>query len=344
MQKTLRNQLIWLALILTGFTSWAAVGGMTGGVKVKSLSGSVQVEASKDTWRPLGAAEALSDGQRLRLAEKATLVLLFRFDGHREVAEGPGDLVVGRRSCQFTGAGNLQAFDYRNRPVAVTTSGNIGVVGGRVERTRGYPPIQKPITQPVPSVTVNTEVKPPVMAMAIRSLLPPQTTYGLHWDGTSWLVDTSSNFAGIVQVEDLEEGKVVASRAMEPGSRWTLENLDLQPGRQYRVRGGPSLSPGGGQTFRALSAREQADLRDLQIQLARTPQEHLQRMDQFAQLGLFHQAVREGEALLLVESPQVDNEAILQAVYDLHQTVLQDKASADYWLDWGRSRNFSVQP
>lgn len=328
------QKIIWVILTLTCLTAWAAVGGLTGGVKVKSLSGKVQVE-SETGWRPLQAGEALVDGQRLQLAENSTLQLIYRFDGHREIARGPGEVVVGSRSCSFQGKGNLKAFDYRNRPVAITTTANIGVVGGRVERTRGIP---KPIT----SLQLETASTP--MVMATRELAPPQVTYGLAWNGESWMVETTSDFAGIVQVEDLELGRVVASRSMEASDRWQLENLELSPGSQYRVRAGSSLGLAGGQTFRALSSQEQRELRDLQIRVARSPQEHLQRMDQFAELGLFHWAAREGEALLQSESPQVQNEAILQAVYDIYQTILQDKAAADYWLDWGRSRNLTVQP
>jgi hypothetical protein len=166
----------------------------------------------------------------------------------------------------------------------------------------------------------------------------------LTWNRDAWKVETTSDFEGIVQVEDLEEGRVVASRTMDASDDWSLDELDLRPGRQYRLRGGPSLQMAGGQTFRALSPSEQTELRDLQIRVARSPQDHLQRMDQFARLGLFHQSAQEGEALLQSESSQIQKEAILQAVYDIYETILQDKAAADYWLQWGRSRELSIQP
>lgn len=336
MHTSLQKSLLWAVLMLTCLTSWAAVAGLTGGVKVKSLSGSVQVQ-SEAGWRPLQIGEALSDGQRLRLAEGSDLQMIFRFDGHREIARGPGDLIVRSRNCEFAGKGELKAFDYRNRPVAITTSANIGVVGGRVESTRSAGP-PKPIAQ------LQLETRPAALALATRDLSLPQATYGLAWNGDTWRVETASDFEGIVQIEDLEEGRVVASRSMDAGDRWTLDELDLSPGRQYRLRGGPSLMMAGGQTFRALSPSEQTELRDLQIRLARSPQEHLQRMDQFARLGLFHRSAQEGEALLQSESSQIQKEAILQAVYDIYETVLQDKAAANYWLQWGRDRNLSVQP
>lgn len=169
---------------------------------------------------------------------------------------------------------------------------------------------------------------------------PLSLPYQLDWNGEVWIFQAGKSFQGTVLLEDLENGLVLEALEMRPGQTWKLSSLDLQPGRQYRLRGESPSGRLGGLTFRALSRVEQELLVGL---LNQDSGPGLERMDAFASLGLFHLAVKEAERLLsLSHSPQ--RPALWQAIYDLNLTVLQDQKAAQDCLDRAKLEGVRLQP
>lgn len=291
------------------------------GVVVSACQGKVQVQAGS-AWRPLRRGEQLSEKARVRLAAGAHLTLMYRSDGHREEAQGPGELTVGKEFALLAGTGTVQRFDFHHRPIEVPRSGMTDAVGGAVTNTITLRPA--PIT--------SMAFPAPVVQQAPLSAIEP-APLALAWQDERMSLISLTPFRG--QAVILDGGSELATLPVTSDLPLDLEGLNLQDGTLYLVRLMEEGELRGTLTFRRLDAEEQQQLLDLSLVGGHS----LDRMEQFSQLGQYHRAVQEGESLLQ-EHPSAE---VLQLVYDLNRDILQDSRQSAYWKAWAEAHELPLK-
>lgn len=306
----------------------AALASMRGAV-VSDCKGKVQVQAGS-VWRPLRRGEQLSEKTRVRLWPGAQVSLLYRSDGHREQAQGPGDLLIGKEYASLAGGGKVQRFDFHHRPIEVPTSGGTDAVGGAVSNTSPMPaPMVLRPGSPITSMAVRTvQVVPPAV------IEPAPLALAWQDEKLSLIAPLQgATFRGQVVISD--GASEVASLSVSSDQPLDLDALDLQDDTLYLVRLVEEGQLRGTLTFRRLDTEEQQRLLDLNLVSGHS----LERMEQFCQLGQYRRAVQEGEGLLR-DAP---SEQVLQLVYDLNRDILQDPRQAAYWKAWAEANELPLK-
>lgn len=320
------------------------------GAKVTHLQGQVQVKESS-VWRLLQEGEQLAESTLLRLAQGAHLSLRFRSDGHREEAQGPGEMVVGKEQG---GSAKVERYGFRNRPLQIPRSGGLDAVGGSVANASFTRPA-KPITEMPGSPIIMPS--PPSMTTRGGPHFPPDLSpplpapMELAWDsdGPSLTHPTQGGLQvgefgvrGVLFEGDRELDRV----AMRRDQPFRFQDQALQPDRLYRVQFEEDGVYQGAMTFRLLDAEERGELEKLSAPVFGTGQ-HLERMDRFSELGEYHLACEEGKRWLFDTNPKDDPEktaAILQVVYDMSRDMLKDTRQVEYWQAWAEVNKVSLIP
>ncbi|ODT62735.1 hypothetical protein ABS71_15300 [bacterium SCN 62-11] len=336
------------------------------GAKVTRLQGQVQVQQSS-VWRLLQEGEQLAENTLLKLTRGAHLTLRYRSDGHREEAQGPGQLVVGK--AETSGGAKVERFGFTSRPLQIPRSGGMDAVGGMVDNTskRAAPPPGMMAVRPIPTI-----VKPTTASLPEPPTLQPAAPIGSPRGGTSenfppqlqepdpaplavvWGTEgpTLSNpHSGALQIgafrgevivfqDDVEVGRArVTDDAPFPLERYAAESDGL-----FRVELSDEGAPRGSMTFRALDSDEREELKQLSaLGESASPEEHLRRMDRYSALGAYHQAAEEGKKWILASEPDKAG-AVLQVVYDLNRDLLKDPRQTEFWKDWAELKHVPLIP
>lgn len=329
------------------------------GAKVTRLQGQVQVKESS-VWRLLKEGEQLAELTLLKLSQGSHLSLRFRSDGHREEAEGPGELTVGSKDA--TGGAKVERFGFRNRALEIPRSGGLDAVGGSVANAsfRLRQPVtaapDSPIPMPSPGVGVGSALPDPSSRKGPQ--FPPDlqepgpAPMDLAWESSGpSLVDPN---AGTVQLGEsrgqafLFEGERELARVvLKKDQPWRFDDCSLQPGRLYRVAFEDQGVPKGSMTFRLLDSEEQQQAQSLALAEKIPLEQRLERMDGYSELGEYHKACEEGKRWLFATDPLKDPEktaAVLQVVYDLSRDMLKDSHQTEYWTDWAEVNKVSLLP
>lgn len=316
------------------------------GAKVTRLQGQVQVKESS-VWRLLKEGEQLAESTLVKLAQGSHLSLRYRADGHREEAQGPGELRVGKGD--LNGAGKLERFGFKNRTLQIPRSGGLDAVGGSVANAaKTYPRPSAQITQsPVPSAVL--PVKPvsdgsrdPDLRLRSDLAEPEPIPLELAWDSSiPSLVDPNS-FGVVVgggqRQAVLFQGDAELARLPVPRDRpLDLAAFASQPDSLYRIELNDGGFHQGSLTFRVLEQDEAKQLSELKLAVNVSLDQRLERMDRFSELGQYHLVAEEGGRWLRDSDPLKDPQktaAVLQLVYDVNRDILRDSRQTKYWIDW----------
>ena len=329
------------------------------GAKVTRLKGQVQVKQSS-VWRLLKEGEQLAESTLVKLAQGSHLSLRYRHDGHREEAEGPGQMIIGKGG--LTGAGKLESFGFKNRPLEVPRSGGLDAVGGAVANANPMPmPVATlhpgaPITHPVemtpdPVPDGGSSTKIPRLRNGQRGLekqypiaveLPEPLPMTLAFDSnTPQLVAPNSGpfrVGGFQGQAVLFEGDTEVTRLpVAKDQSLDLTAYAVNPDSLYRVALEEEGLSRGSMTFRVLEPEEARELLELTLETEVPVERRLERMDRFSDLGQFHRAAEEGSRWLkeahTLEQPE-ETAAVLQLVYDINRDMLHDASQTAYWAEW----------
>ncbi|MCW5867827.1 MAG: hypothetical protein KIS61_11245 [Candidatus Eremiobacteraeota bacterium] len=321
------------------------------GAKVTRLQGQVQVKESS-VWRLLREGEQLAESTLLKLSQGSRLSLRFRSDGHREEAQGPGELIVGQEDV--AGGAKVERFGFRNRPLQIPRSGGLDAVGGSVANAAPRP--VHPIAPATPSAAASVlpdlgrSRKGPQFPPAL--LEPGPAPMVLAWEPAGpGLVDPG---AGGIRVGDFrlqavlcEGDRELARLALHRDQPVRFDEYSLQPDRLYRVEFEEEGVPKGSMTFRLLDSEEQRELLNLALADDIELEQRLERMDHYSDLGEFHLACEEGKRWLFASDPEANPEktaAVLQVVYDMNRDLLKDARQTEYWQDWAELNKVSLIP
>ncbi len=348
-------------LVILALSTVAAYGQQPSlqGAKVTRLQGQVQVKESS-VWRLLTEGEQLAELTLLRLSQGSHLSLRFRSDGHREEAQGPGDMVVGKDDVG--GGVKVERFGFRNRPLEIPRSGGLDAVGGSVanasfRRMRLRTPITSPMPPP-PSAAVDapfldraTSLRGPQFPPNLQEPGPAPLT--LAWDSSGPSL-VSPNSGGIqvgekfrVRATLFEGDREIARVALHRDQPLRFADHALQTDRLYRVQFDDEGVPKGSMTFQLLDPEEQQEVLTMALVALPTLDQRLERMDRYSQLGEYHLACEEGKRWLFSADPEADPEktaAVLQVVYDVSRDILRDTLQAEYWKDWAEVNKVSLLP
>lgn len=329
------------------------------GAKVTRLQGQVQVQQSS-VWRLLKEGEQLAENTLLKLTQGAHLTLRYRSDGHREEAQGPGQLLVGKQ--ELSGDAKVERFGFTSRPLQIPRSGGMDAVGGMVDNTSKRIPAPgafavrpvKPATailpapptlQPGAPITVPRDVGSPNFQPQLSE--PEPSPLALVWDSEG---PTLSNPAtGTIQIGAFRGEAIVYQDDLEVGRErvsedkpLSLESYIAQGDGLYRVELKDGVLTRGSMTFRLLDADEREELRQLSaLEESATQDERLRRMDLYSALGAYHRAAEEGKKWILAGDPEKVG-AVLQVVYDLNRDILRDPRQVEFWRDWAESKHVSL--
>lgn len=344
-------------LSLTCATAWAQQPSLQG-AKVTRLQGEVRVQQSS-VWRMLQEGEQLAENALLKLTRGAHLTLRYRGDGHREEAQGPGQLLVGKQAS--SGDVKVERFGFQNRALQVPRSGGLDAVGGMVSNTSRARPttamaspgiVSAPGAVPAP-ISPGSPISSPrdVGSLAYEKVLPEPdpSPLALVWQGPAPVL-TNPN-AGAIQVNAFrgdavifQDDREVARLPVSDDRPLVLDSFSAEPGCLYRVELSDAGVPKGFMTYRVLDSQEIQQLAELdRMGESATRAELLQRMDRYSALGQYHRAAEAGKKWILTGRSS-EAGPILQVVYDMQRDLLKDPREVEFWTDWAKLQNVELIP
>ncbi len=319
------------------------------GAKVTRLKGQVQVKESS-VWRLLKEGEQLAESTLVKLSQGSHLSLRYRRDGHREEAEGPGQLVVGTGG--LSGEGKLESFGFKNRPLQIPHSGGLDAVGGSVANAKTYsvprpsPPIT-PASDPLPASASSISPAPGFTHRGLKQYpieVEPATPLPMTLAFESGAAQLVAPGSGPFRVDGFQ-GQAILFEGDTQVARLPVakdQSLDLtayasNADSLYRVELEEEGLSKGSLTFRLLESEEARELLELTLETDISVERRLERMDRFSDLGQFHRAAEEGRRWLkeanTLEEPE-QTAAVLQLVYDINRDMLHNRSQTDYWAEW----------
>ena len=342
---------------LTCAAAWARQPSLQG-AKVTRLQGEVRVQQSS-VWRMLEEGEQLAENALLKLTRGARLTLRYRGDGHREEAQGPGQLLVGKQAS--SGDVKVESYGFQSRALQVPRSGGLDAVGGMVSNTSRAKPttamalpgiVIPPGAVPAPFRPASPISSPrDVGHLAYEKVLPEPdpSPLAMFWQGSAPVLANPN--AGAIQVNPFrgeavvfQDDREVARLPVSDDRALTLDSVSAEPGRLYRVELSEAGVPKGFLTYRVLDSQEVQQLAELdRAGESATRSELLQRMDRYSALGQYHRAAEEGKKWILTgRSSEVG--PILQVVYDMQRDLLKDPREVEFWTDWAKLQNVELIP